>query len=71
MITRSLAVAVAASLALGAAPALAQDRRLPAAPATRSRAASQTSKMRYYAPAQQVVLRGRVKPAVPGEVLTL
>ena len=27
--------------------------------------------MRYYAPAQQVVLRGRVTPAVPGEVLTL
>jgi len=30
-----------------------------------------TSKMRYYAPAQQVVVRGRVNPAVPGEVLTL
>ena len=27
--------------------------------------------MRYYAPSQQVVLRGSVKPAVPGEVLTL
>jgi hypothetical protein len=30
-----------------------------------------TSKMRYVAPSQQVVVRGRVKPAVPGEVLTL
>jgi peptidoglycan hydrolase-like protein with peptidoglycan-binding domain len=27
--------------------------------------------MRYYAPAQQVVMRGRVTPAVPGEILTL
>jgi hypothetical protein len=27
--------------------------------------------MRYVAPSQQVVVRGRVKPAVPGEVLTL
>jgi len=30
-----------------------------------------TAKVRYYAPHQQVVLRGRVKPAVAGEVLTL
>jgi L,D-transpeptidase catalytic domain/Putative peptidoglycan binding domain len=30
-----------------------------------------TKKTRYYAPWQQVVLRGRVKPAVAGEVLTL
>jgi L,D-transpeptidase catalytic domain/Putative peptidoglycan binding domain len=30
-----------------------------------------TKKMRYYAPQQQVVLRGRVRPAVRGEVLTL
>jgi peptidoglycan hydrolase-like protein with peptidoglycan-binding domain len=30
-----------------------------------------TSKMRYFAPQQLVVLRGRVKTAVPGEVLTL
>ena len=30
-----------------------------------------TKKMRYYAPFQQVVLRGTVKPAVAGEVLTL
>ena len=27
--------------------------------------------MRYFASAQEVVVRGRVKPAVPGEVLTL
>jgi lipoprotein-anchoring transpeptidase ErfK/SrfK len=30
-----------------------------------------TSKMRYFAPQQEVVVRGRVKTAVPGEVLTL
>src|SRR6185503_7553822 len=30
-----------------------------------------TKKMRYYAPSQEVVVRGVVKPAVPGEVLTL
>jgi peptidoglycan hydrolase-like protein with peptidoglycan-binding domain len=30
-----------------------------------------TRKMRYFAPFQQVVMRGRVRPAVPGEVLTL
>jgi hypothetical protein len=30
-----------------------------------------TSKSRYYAPRQHVVLRGRVTPAVPGEVVTL
>ena len=30
-----------------------------------------TKKARYYAPAQEVVVRGVVKPAVPGEVLTL
>jgi len=30
-----------------------------------------TKKMRYFAPAQEVVVRGRVKPAVPGEVVTL
>jgi len=28
-------------------------------------------KLRYYAPRQQVVLRGRVEPAVPGEVVAL
>ena len=27
--------------------------------------------LRYYAPGQQVVLKGRVKPAVPGELITL
>ena len=30
-----------------------------------------TKKARYFAPAQEVVVRGVVKPAVPGEVLTL
>jgi lipoprotein-anchoring transpeptidase ErfK/SrfK len=30
-----------------------------------------TKKTRYYAPSQEVVVRGVVKPAVPGEVLTL
>jgi hypothetical protein len=30
-----------------------------------------TEKMRYYAPRQQVVVRGRVTPAVAGELLTL
>jgi hypothetical protein len=30
-----------------------------------------TAKSRYYAPRQEVVLRGRVRPAVPGEVVTL
>ena len=30
-----------------------------------------TSKMRYFAPQQEVVVRGRVKAAVAGEVLTL
>ena len=44
MITRSLAVAVAASLVLGAAPAHAQTSRPPAAPATRSRAASRPAR---------------------------
>ena len=69
MIARSLAVAVAASLVLGAAPALAQTSAGSARYALEG--GFQTSKMRYYAPAQQVVLRGRVKPAVPGEVVTL
>ena len=27
--------------------------------------------IRYYAPKQQVVLKGRVRPALPGEVMTL
>jgi hypothetical protein len=30
-----------------------------------------SAKWRYYAPHQQVVLRGRVRPVVPGEVVTL
>jgi L,D-transpeptidase catalytic domain len=64
-----------ALLALGASSAYAQT---PPAPAPAPGAAKYklhsglaTSKMRYYAPSQEVVVRGRVTPAVPGEVLTL
>ena len=54
---------------MGAVPASAQG---PAGSATyKVSGGMATSKMRYFAPSQQVVLRGRVKPAVPGEVLTL
>jgi len=54
---------------MGAGPASAQG---PAGSATyKVSGGMATSKMRYFAPSQQVVLRGRVKPAVPGEVLTL
>jgi lipoprotein-anchoring transpeptidase ErfK/SrfK len=65
---------------LGAAPALAQTPPPVPAPPPPPAAGSATykihsglatSKMRYLAPQQQVVVRGRVKPAVPGEVLTL
>jgi L,D-transpeptidase catalytic domain/Putative peptidoglycan binding domain len=69
MIARVVALTVAGLLALGAPPAFAQ------APARSAKfkvsGGLATSKMRYFAPAQQVVLRGRVKPAVPGEVLTM
>jgi peptidoglycan hydrolase-like protein with peptidoglycan-binding domain len=67
---RSLALTVAALLALGAAPAAAQE---PAAGAARYelRGGLATQQMRYYAPSQQVVVSGRVAPAVPGEILTL
>jgi hypothetical protein len=59
-----------AALALSAAPALAQTPA--AAEATyKLRGGLATKKMRYYAPSQEVVVRGRVNPAVPGEVLTL
>ena len=74
MSSRRLALTTAAFLALGAAPAAAQD---PASEAVAGAAGYElkrgiaTQKMRYYAPAQEVVLRGRVKPAVAGEVLTL
>jgi peptidoglycan hydrolase-like protein with peptidoglycan-binding domain len=71
---RRLAVlTVAAPLALGGAPASAQEQ-----PPARSKVSSYglkggiaTQKMRFYAPFQEVVLRGRVRPAVAGEVVTL
>ena len=60
---------VAALLVLGAAPASAQ---VPAGSASyKISGGLATSKARYVAPSQQVLVRGRVKPAVPGEVLTL
>jgi len=68
---------VAGLLALGAAPAAAQTTPEPAPEPAAGAAGYKllggmaTKKMRYYAPSQKVVLRGRVKPAVPGEVLTL
>ncbi len=70
MNSRFLPLSVAALLALGAAPAAAQE---PAAGAAgyKLKGGLATKKMRYYAPAQQVVMRGRVRPAVPGEILTL
>jgi L,D-transpeptidase catalytic domain/Putative peptidoglycan binding domain len=73
MNARLAALTGAGLLALGAGPAYAQD---PAAPAPGAASAGlkggiATQKMRYYAPSQEVVVRGRVKPAVPGEVLTL
>jgi peptidoglycan hydrolase-like protein with peptidoglycan-binding domain len=73
-----LAVFLASALlALWAASAFAQ---IPPAPAVERADGTATYKlssgvatkeMRYYAPYQQVVMRGRVEPAVPGEVLTL
>jgi L,D-transpeptidase catalytic domain/Putative peptidoglycan binding domain len=66
-------VLAALLLALGAAPVAAQAPPGPASGAagyTFKRGIA-TQKMRYYAPSQEVVLRGRVRPAVPGEVLTL
>jgi hypothetical protein len=59
-----------AALALSAAPALAQTP-VPAEATYKLRGGLATKKMRYYAPSQEVVVRGRVNPAVPGEVLTL
>jgi L,D-transpeptidase catalytic domain/Putative peptidoglycan binding domain len=69
MNSRLLLLCVPALLALGAAPAAAGK---PAAGAAgyKLKGGIATKKMRYYAPAQQVVMRGRVKPAVPGEILT-
>jgi peptidoglycan hydrolase-like protein with peptidoglycan-binding domain len=70
MNARLLALPLAGVLAMGAAPAVAQE---PAAGAAGYKLAGglATTKVRYYAPAQQVVMRGRVTPAVPGEILTL
>jgi L,D-transpeptidase catalytic domain/Putative peptidoglycan binding domain len=75
-----LAAGVAA-VALGAAPAVAQEpAQAPTTPVPPAAAGAATyklhgglatQKMRYYAPQQEVVVRGRVTPAVPGEVLTL
>jgi hypothetical protein len=76
MNARPLALAIAGLLAVGTPGALAQTPApvpTPAAGAATFKLAGglATSKMRYYAPSQQVVVRGRVRPAVPGEVLTL
>jgi peptidoglycan hydrolase-like protein with peptidoglycan-binding domain len=71
---RLLALPIAGLLALGAAPAAAQDplpEPVARAAGSQLKRGIATAKMRYYAPAQEVVLRGRVRPAVPGEVLTL
>jgi peptidoglycan hydrolase-like protein with peptidoglycan-binding domain len=71
----ALGAAVAASLM--AAPALAQTPTTPApAPAPGKatyalKGGLATKKMRYYAPSAQVVLRGRLKSALRGEVVTL
>ncbi len=67
MNSRFLALSIAALLASGAAPAAAQDPAArPPEPAGGSELPSggglATEKVRYYAPAQQVVLRGRVTP---------
>jgi lipoprotein-anchoring transpeptidase ErfK/SrfK len=71
-------IAGAAALALGAAPAVAQEAAQvpPPAPVVgeakyQLHGGLATKKIRYYAPSQEVVVRGRVNPAVPGEVLTL
>jgi peptidoglycan hydrolase-like protein with peptidoglycan-binding domain len=73
MTARPLALSVAGLVALGAAPAYAQDPVEPLAGAAGYRLDSgmATKQMRYYVPSQQVVIRGRVRPAAAGEVLTL
>ena len=69
---RQLAFAAAVLLILWAAPAAAQTPSPLAGKATyRVSGGLATSKTRYFAPSQRVVVRGRVTPAVPGEVLTL
>jgi peptidoglycan hydrolase-like protein with peptidoglycan-binding domain len=66
-------LAGAGLLLLGAVPASAQAPDGPVAGAAgyKLKAGIATQKVRYYAPGQEVVLRGRVRPAVRGEVLTL
>jgi peptidoglycan hydrolase-like protein with peptidoglycan-binding domain len=75
---RLLASFVTLLVSLTAAPAFAQTPPPTPAPVPAAGKATYklhsglaTAKMRYFAPQQLVVLRGRVKPAVPGEVLTL
>jgi hypothetical protein len=69
MNARLLPLTVAGLLVLGAVPASAQ---VPVGSASyKVSGGMATSKARYFAPSQQVVVRGRVKPAVPGEILTL
>jgi peptidoglycan hydrolase-like protein with peptidoglycan-binding domain len=73
MSPRAAALVTAGLLTLVAAPARAQDPAQPAPGVAgyKLKGGLATQKMRYYAPSQEVVLRGQVKPAVPGEVLTL
>jgi hypothetical protein len=76
---RLLALLVVLPTLFAAAPALAQTPPAPPPPAPpaagkatyKLHSGLATSKARYLAPQQEVVVRGRVKPAVPGEVLTL
>jgi len=75
---RTLSLAIGGLLLLGAVPAAAQMPPAPAPAPPVAGAATYgfsgglaTKKTRYYAPRQQVVVRGRVNPAVPGEVVTL
>ena len=77
---RFLAPFAALLVSLAATPALAQTPppiAPPAPPPAPGKATYKlhsglaTSKMRYFAPQQEVVVRGRVKTAVVGEVLTL
>jgi L,D-transpeptidase catalytic domain/Putative peptidoglycan binding domain len=70
MSSRVLLLSIAGLIALGAAPAAAKKPTAGAA-GYKLGGGMATKKMRYYAPFQQVVMRGRVRPAVPGEILTL
>ena len=69
MSARVVSLIVVGLLALAAAPASAQVPDGSAAYKLSGGLA--TKKVRYFTPSQQVVVRGRVKPAVLGEVLTL